>query len=295
MIFKFLLLISISLFTLSCTAPRAIKDSGQVTEKGKFKIGIHTALNISTSTTKLLSKDLIQSLEDLIAEDTIVFDSTYTDYSKGVLAYSLDPFSMSNELYIFYGIYKNFDIGFSYSNGNPIYQIGYQFLGASSESEKENTNNQPINGTFALQYSSQEYELPSYFGTIQGVLGYHFERTDYLAQFRFSNSLGPSEKYGALSYGGLLGYTSVSYGFDTRGKIIKKASGEILDPIPEVSSNSFNYGAYVNAKLGYKWVYLIMGLTTYYQDYGQLEMLNNEKIKINGFIFAPSFGLQFYF
>lgn len=293
MLSKILFIISISLLTFACTAPRAIKDSGKVTSKGKFKIGVHSALNISTETSKHLGNSLINSIEDLVVNDTIIFDSNYTDYNKGLLAYSLDPFSLSNEFYISYGVYDRFDIGFSYSSGNPIYQVGYQFLGFTSQ--KQNNENKSIDGTFAIQYSSQEYELPSYLGKLQSALGYKFERSDILSQFRFSNSLGESEKYGALSYGALIGYTSISYSFDTKGKIIKEASGNILDPIPESSNNSFNYGAYLNAKLGYKWAYLILGLTSYYQNYGQLQMLNRERIEIKGLIFAPSFGLQLYF
>ncbi|MGL1933658.1 MAG: hypothetical protein OCD01_01490 [Fibrobacterales bacterium] len=302
MFFKQLVLLSLTLLLTQCAAPRYNSQSAKVTSKGDFKVGIDMSPNIPLNTIGVVTGEMKNAVGELDSDTNNVERDRLHDLSELVVAQSVDPISMGTGFYVRYGLFNGFDLGFTYAGGVKVYDMQYQFMGSTAGIGSETKDD--MYGSFGLQYSSQDYDLPSIAGKVQSILGYEFSRYDILGRLVFGNSLGPDEKYGSINYGLAMNYTSLTYGFKRFGSvgIIKMAEDDSeesitksLDPIPEQESGFVSYGPFVNVKAGYKHVFLVLSLSIYNQDYGEFAVLNNDTVEMDGVTIIPSFGLQVAF
>ncbi len=274
-----------SFLLLACSAPRTIKDSGKVTQKGDFKAGVQYSANISTNTIGRAYTNLSDEIEDFSQPESEekVYEQKYDGYTKTLVAYSLDPLSIGSEIYLRYGVLKDWEVGLSYGSGLG-FQLGYQLFDEST-----------IDGALSLEYSSQEYSLPGKFGDFQEFIGFEFNRKDVLSHFRMSKSLGENERFGYVGYGLSLVYSQIEYGLSSSGVDYIDIDNEIIQLGKGDSFGYFSYGTYLNTKLGYEWVFVLLGANLYYQDYGEIQLPLGEKASMDGLTIIPSIGLQLSF
>ena len=141
-------------------------------------------------------------------------------------------------------------------------------------------------------------KLPSipFLDNVNSLLGFQASRHDVIVPLVFSKSLGVEEEIGAISYGLVYAHTFLRYGFKPanlyNGPGSSYGSGLVPD-LPTARRNFSSFGAFFNAKLGYRYAYVIPALSIYYQNYGEYQLLNNKTAKLSGLTFIPSLGLQF--
>ncbi len=283
------------LLAVSCAAPRAQTQSGRVVADGAYRAGGNMTINISSSTLKIIEaaesagKAFVDSSEN--GDDSQYSEAT-KDLTTAVVAYGLDPVGTGMDFYARYGVYDRVDVGYKWASGVHVFDGRFQFLGpvAGKASEPDKFMG-AFYGNIGLQFSSQTYELPSLLGLdkLGAVLGLEFSRKDFLVPVTFSHSLGKDEKYGALSYGTVYGYTMVDYGLSPSSLV--DAAGIAIPGISKSQSFS-SFGAFVNGKFGFKYAYLLVGLSAYYQDFGTFEMLEQETAELSSFTVIPSFGIE---
>jgi hypothetical protein len=276
----------------ACTAPRAVSQSGRVTPKDKFRVGSDYTFNISTQTTAALFDGIKTSIEELLDEEDAVYDDTTRKISKALLAYSIDPLSSGMDFYLRYGVLKNMDMGYKYATGIHVLDGRWQFMQPMTTPQDDAS----LHGSIGVQYSSQSYDLPSFMklNKLQSFLGYKMSRKDVLIPLIFSRPFGEEEKYGALGFGLAYNYTKLDYGFEPL-KLYNKLGGdvdtEVIAPV-HAEKSIHAYGAFFNLKGGYKYVYLTGGLSLYYQDYGEYELLEGDSAKLSGLTIIPTLGLE---
>ena len=111
----------------------------------------------------------------------------------------------------------------------------------------------------------------------------------------FSRPFGVEEKFGAFSFGMLLGRVTLDYGFQPV-KMVEEATG--LDaggsPLEAVhdSQSYLTYGCFSTVKLGYQPAYLVFGLGTYFQNYGTYRLLDGHQVQLSGFNLVPTLGAE---
>ena len=110
-----------------------------------------------------------------------------------------------------------------------------------------------------------------------------------------STSLGKNERFGCVGYGLSLVYSQIEYGLSSSGIEYINPDNEIIQLGKGDSFGYFSYGTYLNTKLGYEWVFVLIGANLYYQDYGEIELPLSEKVSMDGFTIVPSLGLQLSF
>ncbi|MBL8028090.1 MAG: hypothetical protein JNL74_16835 [Fibrobacteres bacterium] len=275
-----------SLFLSNCTAPRNVIHSGKVTSKGKVKFGGNYSFNIPTETNKEIFGSLKDAVDKTINRDSIIVDTTFNKQIRALTMYSLDPVGHNIDFYVRYGLIKNLDIGYTWASGVHVLDTRYQILNKADK----------FYGSIGLQYSSQSYELPSYLGKLQSLLKYEIKRKDILIPFILSNSFGEKEKYGSFAYGLCFGRTWVV--FDYAPNLIYETVSGVLQEVNDVphGKNSYNtYGLIFNLRAGYKPFYALIGLSTYYQNYGKYTLFKNEYADFSGFTFVPNLGVQISF
>lgn len=287
-------------FFVSCSAPRTVLNSGKATPHKTFRGGFDYSISIATQPIKSISNNAVElydMIESLVNKDTIVWDEKIISLNKTAIAYALDPINSGYNFYGRYGLFKGFDIGYKYS-GPHVFDARYQFMGSTG-----NMDNPGADGTYgsiAVQYSAQKYELPDIKGLdkLQEILGLQFKRKDILVPVIFSNSFGQEEKYGAVSYGLVYTHTFVNYSMNP-AKIYWAADlantnvNKELIPSINVKKNYPSFGAFLNLKFGYKYVYGLLSFSMYYQRYGTYPMLGGETAVFKGMSFVPSAGLFF--
>jgi hypothetical protein len=270
----------------SCTAPRVINQSGRVTPKGNFTGGLSYTANIPTATTGLLLDVAEQTVRDVANKDSIVLDNTVESINKAAVAYAVDPLGSGYDLYLRYGLFNKFEIGYKRAGSAHVFMGQYQFLSPGDENAEVAEG---LHGSIGLQYCSQKYKLPSKLEELQSRLGYSFKRKDLLVPLIFSYSFGPNEKYGSVAFGLAYSYSLVTYTtlpdriFDDKGMpVFGKQHRRGYSSV----------GGFVNLKLGYEYVYIIPALSIYYQDYGNYHLIDGSTFHIKGFTFVPSISLQ---
>lgn len=279
--FSFILL----LLCQGCIAPKANIHSGKVTPKGNFTIGYDLSINSPFNTIGAASSQIIKEYKRVTDANYVYSVNTLDEYSKVLLAQAIDPIGTANQFYVRYGLIDQFDFGVAYGSAGLIYDAAYQFLNAATHT---------LDLSLGLQYSSQDYELPSVAGKVQGLLGFDFSRNDLLLRTTASLPFGENEKYGALGFGLALNYAHISYGFTPVGvKYLEFDAGDVsvLSGVPEDSEYFFSYGGFVNLKLGYQYVYFVSSLNLYHQDYGTYNIPNQKTVAYDGWTLVPSFGV----
>lgn len=291
----FFRLFVVSLIWGSCSAPRTILHSGKVTPHKQLRVGFDYSLNVATQPVKSIVGNTRELIDIASNQDSLVFGDVVSTLNKAALAYALDPIGQGFNFYGRYGLLKKFDIGYKYT-GAHVFDARYQFKGSV------NTFDEPGEdggyGSVGLQYSAQSYDLPSWTGLdkLQGILGLEFKRKDILIPLVFSNSFGPEEKYGAVSYGLAYGHSFIRYSFDPKNIYwAANTAGAGLDttliPSVNVKINYPSFGAFANIRFGYKYVFGLLSFAMYYQKYGTFPLLGGETVKFKGFSFVPSAGL----
>ena len=290
------------LFSASCTAPRAIVSTGKVTPRGEFRVGGNLSFNVPTETISKVGstlKSAAENLADKAANDTVNYNQTVEQLQVAALAYVLDPIRPSSDLYVRYGVVERFDVGYKYAFGSHVFDAMYQFLGPTGSVENPGSREAGATyGSIGLQYATQRAKLPNvpFLDDVNSLLGFQATRHDLIVPLVFSQSLGVEEEIGAISYGVVYAHTFLRYGF-TPGKLFNGpgssyANGKVPD-LPTARRNFSSFGAFFNAKLGYRYAYVIPALSIYYQNYGEYQLLNNKTAKLSGLTFIPSLGLQF--
>lgn len=146
-------------------------------------------------------------------------------------------------------------------------------------------------GSVGLQFATQRASLPSipFLADLNEVLNFRATRHDLLVPLVFSNSFGPEEEIGAVSYGLVYAHSWVSYGFAPDNIY----TGSIKVPeLPSQSRNFSSFGTFLNLKLGYRYFYVIPAVSIFYQNYGTYALLNGETTSIKGVTVVPSLGFQ---
>ncbi|GAB3823234.1 hypothetical protein [Pontibacter rugosus] len=279
----------------SCTAPRAVINSGKVTAPGKFKAGVNFGGNIATEPIGQLD-DVAKSAVNAIAKkDSVYFDEVETA-TRALLAYALDPVGPTFDFYLRYGVAPRVDVGYKYASGVHVFDAQYQFLGPTGTPENPGVGAAAgaWYGSVGLQYAGQSSDWIDnlFLDKLQPVLQFTAKRRDYTIPIIFSKSFGVEEQNGSIAFGAVYNHTNIEYGFDP-GRLFKKQGKAIEEVNPLKEKNSFgSYGFFVNAKLGFKYIYILPALTIYYQDYGDYKLLNNTSYSYSGLTFIPSIGVQ---
>jgi hypothetical protein len=275
-----------------CTPSRSITASGKVTPKGAFKIGGNSSFNFSTAPLGAIdevTKSAVQALEN---RDTIDYDD-FRGLSRGLLAYSLDPIAPNTDLYIRYGLVKRVDVGYKFASGAHVFDAMYQFMGGLGT--PDNPGPAGLHGSIGLQYATQKADLPGkrFLDRLSSVFNYDLSRRDLLVPLVFSHSFGPEEQYGNISWGLVYGHTAITYGFAPADLFVRMGGDRVqkLEPFREKESFS-SYGAFLNAKIGFKYAYLLPALSIYYQNYGTYNLFSLQQESYKGMSFIPSLGLQ---
>ncbi|HEX8331884.1 MAG TPA: hypothetical protein VF622_04635 [Segetibacter sp.] len=290
---SFLLIILISV--TSCTSPRNIIASGKVTPKGAFKVGFNTAFNGATAPlTEIdnISKAAVDAIDN--NKDSIYYNQSVAALTRGLLAYSLDPVTVTSDFYLRYGIAERVDVGYKYASGAHVFDAMYQFLGTTGTPD-EPGETRGMHGSIGFQYSGQKSDLPSKVGLdkLSSIFNYQLSRKDILVPLVFSYSFGPEEAYGNISFGIVYGHSSIKYGFNPTKVLVRKV-GNNIERIPSFSSrqNYSSFGAFINGKIGYKFAYFVPALSIYHQNYGTYNLFGLQQESYKGLTFIPSIGLQ---
>lgn len=275
-----------------CTAPRAVINSGKVTSHGKFKAGVNFGGNIASEPISQLD-DITKAAVDAIAKkDTVFYDAEVEAATKALVAYALDPVGPTFDFYIRYGVAPRVDVGYKYASGVHVFDTQYQFLGPTGTPEAPGQGD--WYGSIGLQYAGQSSEWVDrlFLDKLQPVLQFTAKRKDVTIPIIFSKSFGPEEEKGSIAFGAVYNHTFIKYGFEP-GKLFKKYGSEVEEINPLMEKNDFgSYGLFVNARFGFKYVYIVPALTVYYQNYGDYKLLNKAVYSYSGLTLIPSIGLQ---
>lgn len=283
---------AMALFAGACTAPRTIVSTGKVTPKGEFRVGGNLAFNVATETISKTGSALKTAAAEAVRKDTLNYSATIDNLQIAALAYVLDPVRPSSDLYVRYGALDRLDVGYKYAFGSHVFDAAYQFLGPTGTVERPGGAAGATYGSIGLQFATQRASLPSlpFLDNISDVLGFRATRHDLIVPLVFSHSLGAEEEIGAISYGVVYTHTFMRYGFEP-GRIF---NGNVKVPVLlEQKTNYPSFGAFVNAKIGYRYAYFIPSLGLYYQNYGNYQLLNNKTASFSGLTIVPSVGIQF--
>jgi hypothetical protein len=284
----------------ACTAPRGITTSGKVTPQGEFRLAYNQGFNVGTAPINKAGaavRDAASRLGNQAASgDTVRYSGAVSSVQTAALAYLLDPLQSTADLSIRYGVVPRLDVGYKYAFGSHVFDTQYQLLGPTGS--VENPGRGAASGTtyasVGLQYAIQRAALPSlpFLSDLNNLLGLSASRHDILIPLTVSQSFGPEESIGAISYGAVYAHSWVSYGFTPRN-LYDRVGGNRLPDLPKQSRNFSSYGVFLNVKLGYKYVYVVPALSIYYQNYGSYTLVDGSTASLSGATFVPSLGLQF--
>jgi hypothetical protein len=292
--------LGLALAATACTAPRGITTSGKVTPQGEFRLAYNQGFNVGSaplSKAGTAVRDAASQLGGQAARgDTVRYSGSVSNVQAAALAYLLDPVQTTADLSIRYGIVPRLDVGYKYAFGSHVFDTQYQLLGPTGSIE--NPDRGAAGGTtyasIGLQYAIQRAALPSipFLSDLNSLLGLSASRHDILIPLTISQSFGPEESVGAISYGAIYAHSWVSYGF-TPSNLYNRAGTGVLPALDRQSRNFSSYGAFLNLKLGYKYVYVVPAVSLYYQNYGDYTLLDGSTTSLSGVTVIPSLGLQF--
>ncbi|MDB5234829.1 MAG: hypothetical protein JWR44_1822 [Hymenobacter sp.] len=281
------------LFASACTAPRAIVATGKVTPQGEFRVGYNQGLNIASAPLSKAGSAVKEAASQAASQEKVDYTEATTQLQAAALAYVLDPVQTTADLNIRYGIVPHLDAGFKYAFGSYVFDTQYQFLGpvGTPEDPGQGAATGTTYGSIGLQFATQRAKLPSlpFLSDINSVLNFRATRNDLLVPLTFSNSFGPEEELGAISYGVVYAHSWVSYGFAPE----KIYNGSVKVPeLPLQSRNFSSFGGFINLKFGYRYVYVIPAVSVFYQNYGNYALLNGQSTSLSGVTVVPSIGFQ---
>jgi hypothetical protein len=283
----------------ACTAPRSITTSGKVLPQGEFRVAYNQGFNVATepiSKAGTAVKNAATQLGNQASSGQKVnYSDAVSDVQTAALAYLVDPVQTSADLSIRYGVIPRLDVGYKYAFGSHVFDTQYQLLGPTGS--VENPERGAASGTtyasVGLQYAIQRTGLPKipFLTDVNSLLGLSATRHDLLIPLTVSQSFGPEESVGAISYGAVYAHSWVSYGF-TPSNLYNRAGTSVLPPLERQSRNFSSYGLFLNLKLGYKYVYVVPAVSVYYQNYGDYTLVDGSTTSLSGVTFIPSLGFQ---
>ncbi|WP_201979470.1 hypothetical protein [Hymenobacter rubidus] len=288
-----LLAASALLLASSCTAPRAIVATGKVTPQGEFRVAYNQGFNIATAPLSKAGSALKSAATTAATKDTVGYGGSITNLQAAALAYILDPVQPTADLSIRYGIVPHLDAGYKYAFGSHVFDAQYQFMGptGSPENPERGAVSGVTYGSVGLQFATQRAKLPSlpFLSDINSVLNFKATRNDLLIPLIFSQSFGPEEEIGAVSYGVVYAHSWVNYGFAPGNVYINSNK---IPELPNQSRNFSSFGGFLNLKLGYRYFYVIPAISIFYQNYGEYALLNGASTSLSGMTFVPSIAFQ---
>ena len=291
---KACLLVLVSL-AVGCTAPRSVINSGKVTAPGQFKAGINFGGNIATEPISQL-KDITEAAVDAIrSRDSVFYDNQLDVATKATMAYALDPVGPTFDFYLRYGLVERVDVGYKYASGVHVFDAMYQFMGSTGTIDNPGPGSENRwYGSFGLQYAGQSAGLLDaiFLDKLQPLLQFTAKRRDLTIPLIFSKSFGPEEEKGNVSFGVVYNHTFIRYGFDPSGVYRRVGSNAVEVPAFSGKSSFPSFGMFLNAKLGFKYVYVLPALTIYYQNYGTYQVLEGKQHSYSGLTLIPSLGVQ---
>lgn len=281
------------LLAAGCTAPRSIINSGRVTAPGQVKVGFNYGGNIASEPLSELD-DIAKAAVDAIANrDSVFYDGQIDLFARALTAYAIDPVGSAFDMYVRYGIAPRFDVGYKYASGAHVFDGMYQFMGATGTATAKG-----LHGSVGLQFSTQSLNIGDqfYLEKINNLLKFKADRKDIVIPIIFSKSFGAEEEIGSIAWGLVYNHTFIEYGFEP-GNLFKRLSENNVVKVEEVTENNnfSSFGAFVNARIGFRYIYVVPALTFYYQDYGTYRLLEGREYSYSGVTFIPSLGLQLRF
>jgi len=284
----------------ACTAPRNITTSGKVTPQGEFRVAYNQSFNVATAPLAKAGsavKSAASQLGTQAAEGQKVnYSDAVSQVQTAALAYLVDPVQPASDLSIRYGIVPRLDAGYKYAFGSHVFDAAYQLVGptGSVENPERGATGGTTYASIGLQYAIQRSGLPkiAFLNDLNNLLGLSATRQDLIIPLTVSQSLGAEESIGAISYGVVYAHSWVSYGF-TPSNLYNRAGTAVLPALPSQSSNFSSYGLFLNAKIGYKYVYIVPAFSFYYQNYGTYTLVDGSTTSFSGATFIPSLGVQF--
>ncbi len=277
----------------ACTAPRAIVATGKVTPQGEFRAGFNQGFNVASSPLSKAGSAVREAAREAASEDKVDYSDLTTQLQAAALAYVLDPVQPTADLSIRYGIVPRLDAGYKYAFGSHVFDTQFQLLGPTGS--PENPGAGAASGTtyasVGLQFATQRAKLPNlpFLDDINSLLNFRATRRDLLVPLIFSQSFGPEEEIGAISYGLVYGHSWVRYGF-APDRIF---NGSVKVPELTLQKRNFSsFGGFVNLKIGFRYAYLIPAVSLFYQNYGEYALLNGNSTSLSGVTVVPSLGLQ---
>ena len=281
------------LLATACSAPRAIVATGKVTPQGEFRVGYNQGFNIATAPLSKAGAALKDAASAAAGKDTVGYGGSVINLQAAALAYILDPVQPTADLSIRYGIIPRLDAGFKYAFGSYVFDTQYQLLGPTGS--PENPGRGAVSGTtyasIGLQFATQRAKLPSlpFLSDINSVLNFRATRNDLLIPLIISQSFGPEEEIGAISYGLVYAHSWVNYGFAPNNVYLNTQK---IPALPTQSRDFSSFGGFLNLKLGYRYFYVIPAVSVFYQNYGDYALLNGASTSLSGVTFVPSLGFQ---
>lgn len=148
-------------------------------------------------------------------------------------------------------------------------------------------------GSIGVQYSSQDYELPSLFGKLQDLLRFEFKRKDILVPVVFGKPLGADGRFGSFGIGAAYNAALIEYDSEIL-RLVEKVDANTVRHFRDLRGERtlHSFGAFANARLGYRRVHALPSLAVYHQDYGTFPLFGGGETKLAGWTFAPSLGLE---
>jgi hypothetical protein len=295
LILFFAIELTLLLLSSSCTAPRSIIASGKVTPKGAFKAGFNTSFNIATAPIAEMHEATRAAVNAIDHnKDTLFYTETVAALARGLMAYTLDPITPTYDFYFRYGVLKRLDLGYKYASGAHVLDVMFQFLGTTGTPDDPDEA-RGLHGSIGFQYSGQNANLPSKVGLdkLRAIFRYNLSRNDILIPLVFSMPLGAEETYGNVTFGIVYGHSFIEYGFNP-SKLLVRSMGSSYATIPSFvyKQNYSSFGAVLNAKIGYKYAYLLLALNIYHQNYRTYDLFGLQQESYKGFTIIPSLGLQ---
>ena len=282
-------------------------DSGRVTPYKDYRIAADMKANIPVETSKNLYSTFQDGVDHLKAiskgEDSKLTGEKGIEeldkLTKTMLLFSVDPLWQGAVFRFRYGFHPGFDAGYRYDIGVHAIDLRWQFMGKFKDKnslyrEYFSSGNDKWFGSIGFQISHQSFDLPSYFGDLQDILGYEFVREDLVIPIIFSYSIGEHEKYGSLGFGLVYNLARNKYGFSSQ-KIQELFSQSLEEEgvnIPTGDNLIHAFGGFVNGKIGFKYAYIVASFAVYYQNYGKYRLFGTKTYSFSGLTFIPSIGIQ---
>ena len=285
--------ISIALLT-SCGAPRNFNHSGRALDQGQVQVQLDNTINIPVTTLGKLSEYSTSALSSA-AGDTLHVDGAFEDFATAIMGYAYDPLGFYPGIGFKVGLGHNIDLGYTRASGVNIFDLKYQFykvhdLGGTGAYENE------LDASMGFRFATQSYEMPSVLSSLQELLGYQMDRKDYIWNMTVSRTFKKKQEYGFISGGLIIGRSSISYDWSLPGILeVYNDQLEQIVPMPRGEVAYTSYGAFVSTKIGYRWIYLLVSLSAYYQNYPDVELFGKTFSPGSGLSLVPSIGIQLNF